>query len=134
MSRNIEFDLKNEIFSKYQKLTISFYKNNKTGDLMNRISEDVSKVRMYLGPAIMYTINVVVLFIMVITFMIYKNATLTMYVLFPLPILPLLSVLSPHLCFRYHAVVSISLPRPPTIPPITLSSHIFIPSANPKNK
>ena len=90
MSRNIEFDLKNEIFSKYQKLTISFYKNNKTGDLMNRISEDVSKVRMYLGPAIMYTINVVVLFIMVITFMIYKNATLTMYVLFPLPILSLI--------------------------------------------
>ena len=87
MSRNIEFDLKNEIFSKYQQLTISFYKNNKTGDLMNRISEDVTKVRMYLGPAIMYSINVVVLFVMVITFMFYKNATLTMYVLFPLPVL-----------------------------------------------
>ncbi|MFL2579689.1 MAG: ABC transporter ATP-binding protein [Parvicellaceae bacterium] len=90
MSRNIEFDLKNEIFSKYQQLTISFYKNNKTGDLMNRISEDVTKVRMYLGPAIMYSINVVVLFVMVITFMIYKNATLTMYVLFPLPILSII--------------------------------------------
>tara|TARA_B110000483_G_scaffold75894_1_gene94511 strand:+ start:9456 stop:11117 length:1662 start_codon:yes stop_codon:yes gene_type:complete len=90
MSRNIEFDLKNEIFSKYQQLTISFYKNNKTGDLMNRISEDVTKVRMYLGPAIMYSINVVVLFVMVITFMIHKNATLTMYVLFPLPILSLI--------------------------------------------
>ena len=87
MSRNIEFDLKNEIFSKYQQLTISFYKNNKTGDLMNRISEDVTKVRMYLGPAIMYSLNVIVLFIMVISFMIYKNAVLTMYVLFPLPIL-----------------------------------------------
>ena len=87
MSRNIEFDFKNEIFSKYQQLTISFYKNNKTGDLMNRISEDVTKVRMYLGPAIMYSINVVVLFVMVITFMFYKNATLTMYVLFPLPVL-----------------------------------------------
>ena len=90
MSRNIEFDLKNEIFSKYQQLTISFYKNNKTGDLMNRISEDVTKVRMYLGPAIMYSINVVVLFVMVITFMIYKNATLTMYVLFPLPVLSII--------------------------------------------
>ena len=87
MSRNIEFDLKNEIFSKYQQLTISFYKNNKTGDLMNRISEDVTKVRMYLGPAIMYSLNVIVLFIMVISFMLYKNAVLTMYVLFPLPIL-----------------------------------------------
>lgn len=87
MSRNIEYDLKNEIFSKYQQLSISFYKNNKTGDLMNRISEDVTKVRMYLGPAIMYSINVAVLFIMVITFMIYKNAELTLYVLFPLPIL-----------------------------------------------
>jgi len=89
MSRNIEFDLKNEIFSKYQQLTISFYKNNKTGDLMNRISEDVTKVRMYLGPAIMYSINVIILFIMVISFMLYKNAVLTMYVLFPLPILSL---------------------------------------------
>ncbi|MDC6470808.1 ABC transporter ATP-binding protein [Flavobacteriales bacterium] len=89
MSRNIEFDLKNEIFSKYQQLTISFYKNNKTGDLMNRISEDVTKVRMYLGPAIMYSINVIVLFVMVISFMLYKNVVLTMYVLFPLPILSL---------------------------------------------
>jgi ATP-binding cassette subfamily B multidrug efflux pump len=87
MSRKIEFDLKNEIFSKYQELSISFYKKNKTGDLMNRISEDVTKVRMYLGPAIMYSINVSVLFIMVISFMIYKNLTLTLYVLFPLPIL-----------------------------------------------
>ena len=87
MSRNIEYDLKNEIFSKYQQLSIAFYKNNKTGDLMNRISEDVTKVRMYLGPAIMYSINVAVLFIMVISFMLYKNTELTLYVLFPLPIL-----------------------------------------------
>lgn len=87
MSRNIEYDLKNEIFSKYQQLNISFYKENRTGDLMNRISEDVTKVRMYLGPAIMYTLNVIVLFVLVISFMIYKNATLTFYVLFPLPIL-----------------------------------------------
>jgi ATP-binding cassette, subfamily B, multidrug efflux pump len=90
MSRLIEFDLKNEIFAKYQSLNISFYKENKTGDLMNRISEDVSKVRMYLGPAIMYTLNVIVLFIMVVSFMLYKNVELTIYVLLPLPILSLI--------------------------------------------
>ena len=87
MSRHIEYDFKNDIFLKYQQLNLSFYKQNRTGDLMNRISEDVSKVRMYLGPAIMYTLNVVGLFVMVITFMIYKNAELTFFVLLPLPIL-----------------------------------------------
>ena len=87
MSRLIEYDLKNEIFNKYQKLNSSFYKDNKTGDLMNRISEDVSKVRMYLGPAIMYTINVSILFILVITFMLNKNIELSIYVLSPLPLL-----------------------------------------------
>ncbi|MEX2595742.1 MAG: ABC transporter transmembrane domain-containing protein, partial [Salibacteraceae bacterium] len=66
MSRYIEFDLKNEVFDKYQRLSMAFYKQNNTGDLMNRISEDVSRVRMYVGPAIMYTINLIVLFIMVI--------------------------------------------------------------------
>ena len=90
MSRHIEYDLKSEIFLKYQQLNLSFYKQNRTGDLMNRISEDVSKVRMYLGPAIMYTINVFVLFIMVVSFMIHKNAELTFYVLLPLPILSLI--------------------------------------------
>ena len=62
VSRYIEYDLKNEIFNQYQKLCLSFYKNNRTGDLMNRISEDVSKVRMYFGPAVMYTMNMIVLF------------------------------------------------------------------------
>ena len=90
MSRHIEYDFKNDIFLKYQQLNLSFYKQNRTGDLMNRISEDVSKVRMYLGPAIMYTLNVVVLFIMVISFMIYKNAELTFFVLLPLPILSII--------------------------------------------
>ena len=90
MSRHIEYDFKNDIFLKYQQLSLSFYKQNRTGDLMNRISEDVSKVRMYLGPAIMYTLNVVVLFIMVISFMIYKNAELTFFVLLPLPILSII--------------------------------------------
>lgn len=87
MSRNIEYDLKNEIFDHYQRLSISFFKKNNTGDLMNRISEDVGKVRMYLGPAIMYSLNVFVLFTMVITFMFNKNTALTLYVLTPLPIL-----------------------------------------------
>ena len=90
MSRHIEYDLKSEIFLKYQQLNLSFYKQNRTGDLMNRISEDVSKVRMYLGPAIMYTINVFVLFIMVVSFMIHKNAELTFYVLIPLPLLSII--------------------------------------------
>ena len=66
MSRRIEFDLKNEIYNKYQSLSMSFYSKNNTGDLMNRISEDVSRVRMYLGPAIMYFINISVLFSLVI--------------------------------------------------------------------
>ena len=87
MSRKIEFDLKNEIFDKYQKLSIGFYKQNKTGDLMNRITEDISKVRMYLGPAVMYSINLTVLFSLVIYRMFSVSEILTTYVLFPLPIL-----------------------------------------------
>lgn len=87
MSRHIEYDLKNEIFDHYQKLDLAFYKRNNTGDLMNRISEDVSRVRMYLGPAIMYSINLVALFVLVIGTMISVNPKLTFYVLLPLPIL-----------------------------------------------
>lgn len=87
MSRLIEFDLKNEIYKQYQHLSINFYKKNRTGDLMNRISEDVSKVRMYFGPAIMYSINMIVLFIVGFTQMIQIDATLTMYTLIPFPIL-----------------------------------------------
>ncbi len=87
MSRYIEYDLKNEIFDQYQRLGAPFYSKNYTGDLMNRISEDVSQVRMYLGPAIMYTINLVFLFILVISVMISINPTITLYVLLPLPVL-----------------------------------------------
>ncbi len=87
MSRLIEFDLKNEIYEQYQKLDFTFYKQNNTGDLMNRISEDVSQVRMYLGPGIMYAINLVILFILVITQMVMISPTLTIYVLIPLPIM-----------------------------------------------
>ena len=90
MSRHIEYDLKNEIFDHYQKLSQAFYKRNKTGDLMNRISDDVSKVRMYLGPAIMYTINMFFTFLFVIYSMISVNPILTFYVLLPLPILSVL--------------------------------------------
>jgi ATP-binding cassette subfamily B multidrug efflux pump len=87
MSRHIEYDLKNEIYHHYQSLPLSFYRRNNTGDLMNRISEDVSKVRMYFGPAIMYGINLFTLFLMVIPFMFSINPKLTLYSLLPLPIL-----------------------------------------------
>ena len=87
MSRKIEFDIKNEIFNKYQQLSISFYNENKIGDLMNRITEDVTRVRMYIGPTLMYAINIIVLFFLVITQMLAVSKTLTAFVLFPLPIL-----------------------------------------------
>lgn len=87
MSRLIEYDLKNEIYSHYQSLPLSFYRKNNTGDLMNRISEDVSKVRMYLGPAIMYGVNLTTMFLIVIPFMLSINVKLTLYSLLPLPIL-----------------------------------------------
>ena len=90
MSRYIEFDLKNEIFEQYENLSQKFYKKNRTGDLMNRISEDVGKVRMYFGPAIMYSINMFTLFVIVIANMLRIDATLTLYTLLPLPILSIL--------------------------------------------
>ncbi|WP_423149413.1 ABC transporter ATP-binding protein [Rubrolithibacter danxiaensis] len=87
MSRHIEYDLKNSIYQHYQQLSLAFYRRNNTGDLMNRATEDVSRVRMYLGPAIMYTINTVVLFILIIIAMVNVNAELAIYCLLPLPIL-----------------------------------------------
>lgn len=89
MSRFIEFDLKNEIYQQYQRLTLAFYRRNNTGDLMNRISEDVSRVRMYIGPAVMYTINTLVLFVLIIVIMLSVDVKLTLYVLAPLPLLSL---------------------------------------------
>lgn len=86
-SRLIEFDLKNEIYQQYQRLSLNFYKKNRTGDLMNRISEDVSKVRMYVGPAIMYTMNMLVLFIVGFAQMLKVDVTLTLYTLIPFPLL-----------------------------------------------
>ena len=90
VSRYIEFDLKNEIFNNYQKFSLRFYKNNRTGDMMSRISEDVGKVRMYVGPAIMYSINTITLFICVITIMISIAPKLSFYTLIPLPLLSII--------------------------------------------
>lgn len=87
MSRFVEFDLKNEIFMHYENLSQNFYKKNRTGDLMNRISEDVGKVRMYVGPAVMYTINTIIRFVAIIISMSNINMKLTIYSLLPLPIL-----------------------------------------------
>jgi ATP-binding cassette, subfamily B, multidrug efflux pump len=89
MSRLVEYDMKNEIFEHYQGLPLSFYRRNSTGDLMARITEDVSRVRMYLGPAIMYGINLLILFPMVIGYMLSVNVELTVYSLLPLPVLSL---------------------------------------------
>ena len=87
MSRHVEFDLKNEVFKQYESLDQNFYKKNRTGDLMNRISEDVGKVRLYVGPAVMYTINTVIRFTIVIIYMYNVSPLLTLYTLLPLPIL-----------------------------------------------
>jgi ATP-binding cassette subfamily B multidrug efflux pump len=87
MSRHVEFDLKNEVFKHYEVLDQNFYKRNRTGDLMNRISEDVAKVRMYVGPAVMYTINTIIRFTVVIIYMYNVSPKLTLYTLLPLPFL-----------------------------------------------
>lgn len=87
VSRYVEYDLKNEIYQHYQILSLKFYKSNRTGDLMNRISEDVGKVRMYVGPAIMYTMNTITLFVVALIYMINTAPLLTFYTLLPLPIL-----------------------------------------------
>jgi ATP-binding cassette subfamily B multidrug efflux pump len=89
VSRYIEFDLKNEVYQQYQRLSLNFYKKNRTGDLMNRISEDVGKVRMYVGPAIMYSIDTVTLFVIALIYMFNQSPKLTLYTIIPLPILSL---------------------------------------------
>jgi ATP-binding cassette subfamily B multidrug efflux pump len=87
MSRHIEYDLKNEMYTHYQRLSLAFYRRNNTGDLMNRVTEDVSRVRMYLGPGIMYTLNTIALFIIVIYLMLTVNVRLAVFSILPLPIL-----------------------------------------------
>ena len=90
VSRKVEFDLKNEVYQHYQKLSLGFYKQNRTGDLMNRISEDVGKVRMYIGPAIMYSTSTITLFVVVISYMFLSDPELTLYAIAPLPILSIM--------------------------------------------
>ena len=90
VSRYIEYDLKNEIYDQYQKLSLNFYKKNRTGDLMNRISEDVGRVRMYVGPAIMYSINTITLFVIVLIYMFNTAPKLALYTILPLPILSII--------------------------------------------
>ncbi|WP_266367567.1 ABC transporter ATP-binding protein [Tellurirhabdus rosea] len=111
MSRHIEYDLKNEIYDHYQTLPLSFYRKNNTGDLMARISEDVSKVRMYVGPSIMYGLNLIVLFILVISYMVSINARLSLYVLLPLPLLSVAIYLVNNTIIRRSEEIQQSLSR-----------------------
>jgi ATP-binding cassette subfamily B protein len=109
VSRYIEFDLKNEIYQHYQSLCLPFYKQNRTGDLMNRITEDVGKVRMYVGPAVMYTINTLTLFTVALIYMYSKAPTLTLYTILPLPILSLSIYLLSKLIHRRSTIVQAQL-------------------------
>jgi len=90
VSRYVEYDLKNEVYQQYQHLSLSFYKSNRTGDLMNRITEDVSRVREYMGPAIMYSLNMITLFVVALIYMFSIAPKLTIYVVTPLPILSII--------------------------------------------
>ncbi|GAA4398207.1 ABC transporter ATP-binding protein [Nibrella viscosa] len=111
MSRHIEYDLKNEIYDHYQTLPLSFYRRHNTGDLMARISEDVSKVRMYVGPSIMYGLNLITLFILVISYMVSINARLSLYVLLPLPILSVAIYIVNNVVIRRSEEIQRSLSR-----------------------
>ncbi|GAA4470692.1 ABC transporter ATP-binding protein [Nibrella saemangeumensis] len=111
MSRHIEYDLKNEIYDHYQTLPLSFYRRHNTGDLMARISEDVSKVRMYLGPSIMYGLNLITLFILVISYMVSINARLSLYVLLPLPLLSVAIYIVNNMVIRRSEEIQRSLSR-----------------------
>lgn len=111
MSRHIEYDLKNEIYDHYQTLPLSFYRQHNTGDLMARISEDVNKVRMYVGPSIMYGLNLIVLFILVISYMVSINARLSLYVLLPLPILSVAIYIVNSIIIRRSEEIQRSLSR-----------------------
>ena len=119
-SRKIEYDLKNEIFYHYQTLPLKFYKKNNTGDLMNRISEDVSKVRMYVGPALMYGMNVTILMLMVIPFMFYINSNLAFYSLMPLPLLVVSIYLVQNIINRKSEEIQESLSDPVSYTHLTL--------------
>lgn len=109
VSRFVEYDLKNEIYQHYQILSLNFYKSNRTGDLMNRISEDVSKVRMYVGPAIMYTMNTITLFVVALIYMINAAPKLTLYTLLPLPILSIAIYMLSRMINKRSTIVQQSL-------------------------
>lgn len=111
VSRLIEFDLKNEIYQQYQRLSLNFYKKNRTGDLMNRISEDVGKVRMYVGPALMYFLNMIVLFAVGFTNMFRIDPKLTMYTLIPFPILSISVFALSRLIHKRSTIVQMYLSR-----------------------
>ncbi len=111
MSRHIEYDLKNEIYDHYQTLPLSFYRKHNTGDLMARISEDVSKVRMYVGPSLMYGMNLIVLFALVIGYMVSINMRLTFFVLLPLPVLSIGIYLVENIVIRRSEEIQRSLSR-----------------------
>ena len=98
MSRRIEFDIRNDIYDHFQNLSLSFYRKNRTGDLMARIAEDVGRVRMYLGPGIMYTLNTITLFVVIVSTMLIVNAELTLYALLPLPFLS-------YLIYRVESII-----------------------------
>ncbi len=126
MSRLIEFDLKNEVFEQYEKLSLNFYKKNRTGDLMNRISEDVGKVRMYVGPAIMYTINMLVLFVVALVKMFSIDSVLTTYALLPLPILSISIYLLSKVIHKRSTIVQEYLSKLTTLAQETFSGvHVI---------
>lgn len=111
MSRHIEYDQKNEVFNHYQKLDVSFYKTHSTGDLMSRMAEDVSRVRMFAGPAVMYLVNLVTLISMSVYFMFRREAELTMYVLAPLPILAITIYMVNNIIHRKSEALQATLGR-----------------------
>ncbi|HRI29188.1 MAG TPA: ABC transporter ATP-binding protein, partial [Chitinophagales bacterium] len=115
MSRLIEFDLRNDMYAHYQHLSTAFYRRNSTGDLMSRITEDINRVRMYLGPAIMYTVNLVVLIIIVVGAMLRVNVQLTFYVLLPLPVLAMSIYLVNSLIHRRSEAIQTQLSRLTTL-------------------
>ena len=134
VSRKIEYDLKNEIYNHYQSLSMTFFKKNKTGDILNRISEDVNKVRMYLGPAILYSLNLICLLLFVIFRMFYISPELTFWVLLPLPILSFLIYKISSAINKNSELVQMKLADLTNLTQQLISSIKIIKSFNSQNK
>ena len=134
VSRKIEYDLKNEIYNHYQSLSMVFFKKNKTGDILNRISEDVTKVRMYLGPAILYSLNLICLLLFVIFRMFYISPELTFWVLLPLPILSFLIYKISSAINKNSELVQMKLADLTNLTQQLISSINIIKSFNSQNK